>query len=144
MGAYHIGEFEKAFYKVLSKKDFDFIATGAAGFNKPNNQFSLVVKSTQQPYATFGAQTLPGCCGVLLVDHVRAKDPKKVLALIVKAASLAKYGVVMHTQIEGTALANQVESKHAFVNPKTGNLVEVHVIDVPPLKIKAVKAVGGE
>ena len=118
----------------------------------------LYTKGNGHTYARFMAQSLPGCCGVLVLYYVEGygrtqqttlKRAVDCVDVVCKAAKRAKYGCVLMTQRVDSAIVAVLpqelwRSAPVFVNGKTDRKLVMlyHLIDyvAPPPRVAAITA----
>ena len=95
----------------------------------PNKTFSLYSSSTPtKKVASFDAQPLPGCCGVLLLSNFKGEKLKFIITFIniaFKAAKRVGYGQVLLTLRQESAIIAGLTDiyQQTWRNGKTGNMV---------------------
>ena len=113
----------------------------------PNKTYELRSCKNNDVLATMTAQSLPGCCGIILF-HTFSGDADKVAKFIgigVEAGRRSGYGSALLTLREGSSIIELLPSHtgHTFVNGKTGNRITIVRIDIPQ-NVKPIKATEGE
>lgn len=89
---------------------------------------SLRERKSSKELARCRFQTLPGCCGILLLHNFSGLDGAVVqlVEIITRAAKKAKYGLVLFSlrigHWTGTSLTQ-------FVNPKTNNRIGLYGLE---------------
>ncbi len=104
---------------------------------------SFEVNSTSGPVAVFSLLPLPGCCGVVVSHHTEtvARLRNKglgdaFLRVRIRAARALNYGAMLATVLKTNRAEQALLGRNGWVltgelrNPKTGNLVEVHFLNL--------------
>jgi len=127
--------------------------------NKATDRYFLRTKKNGDNWATFKAETLPGCCGVAVLSHVNvyyyekaaeiARRNKVIVDMFVTAAKKRGYGLAMATQKATSAALpayDAWEHGQPFNNGKTDNDVLLLKLDLKQPKRTPVKYIetGGE
>ena len=127
MGARHHNRFVG--FVVAAATGRYFIQEQFDDYKKPNEvpykTLSLMARKTNNELATVKAQTLPGCCGVLLLHGFTgsAENCQKLIEFTTAGAKQAKYGLVLFTLRASGRTEDQLAT---FSNGKTGNQVTVY------------------
>src|SRR5208337_2425469 len=140
MGIQHTSEFTSKLHQISKK----YYVIAEERWNKEDVGETLYTFHSHADGSIVGrfqARVMPGCCGILLVYYLRANGKKAVdrfselFTLIQKAASAAKFGATLYTQVvdsQGYSIllkieANTLEGENAdfFTNHKTGNEIKV-------------------
>lgn len=133
MGAQHTSQFTRAlqaeargkFYVTQVIRDFE------RPDQHPYRRYALINRgSVGTEVAAMSAQTLPGCCGILLLHNFSGsdRDINAFIGMAVKAAARVGYGLVLLSVTAAhEAVAQGIGPQYAveFTNPKTGNVVRV-------------------
>jgi len=131
MGAQHQTQFV-GFIQAEAKGRY-FVQEHVEAYKRPDEipfkTVSLRARKDNAELAKVRFQTLPGCCGVVLLHNFSGTDENihAFLQVIRAAARRAKYGAVLYTLVQGHNVGGT--TVRTFRNPKTGNNVEIFVDD---------------
>lgn len=130
MGAYHIKEFA---HKVQAAAPTGyFITVNYQKDEQPSREFGLFRKRDDKQVASIKAQTLPGCCGVLVIHGLVGFQGHSGVVPLVQAitagAKKTKYGQAILTLLRDSVLIPELQHvgwhvAQTFVNGKTDNQV---------------------
>ena len=101
------------------------------------------LKSEKKTIAYFDLVTLPGCCGVIVSmhSHVTYQHRQKGIGALLNTYRILQakewgYGAIICTDISTNHFQNRILEKNKwlniaqFNNPRTGNDVNIHFIDL--------------
>lgn len=101
------------------------------------------VFANKEGVASFHLQTLPGCCGICVSYRscIAEKYRKKGLGSLLNSmriviAKEAGFGLMLCTDVVTNIAQRKILNKNgwkeltSFVNPRTGNTVSIHAIDL--------------
>ncbi len=109
-----------------------------------DQRYILINRKTTKEHAKMTLRSLPGCCGVAIL-HSFTGDPEHVAEFIklgISACKKAGYGQLMFTLRMNSKILDLVvktddDSRHSFMNGKTGNVVTSVHIDLKQAPPKA-------
>jgi hypothetical protein len=115
--------------------------------DKTEREYTVGIKGVSSNVLTFRARPLPGCCGVLVAYYIRPSHLKaaqqerlfkQTVEWIIEAASYAKFGAVLFTQVADSNGAKMLTGAvkegvvtNNFTNWKTGNELRAYVALTP-------------
>jgi len=134
MGAYHIQGFARKVQESAPRGHF--IEVSFDKKQQPSGEFTLYRSRDEKHVATVKAETLPGCCGVIVLHHLLlfGNNGEDALVNLIEAAAIgaqkAKYGLAVLTLLSNSTLIPELEHRGwnkstTFLNGKTNNLVTV-------------------
>jgi hypothetical protein len=134
MGAYHIKAYARKVQGSAPKGHF--IEVSFQKDEQASREFSLYRSRDEKHMATIKAETLSGCCGVLVIHHLTmfGNGGADALVNLIEAAAIggqkAKYGQALLTLLNTSILIPELEHRGwsksvTFLNGKTNNMVAV-------------------
>jgi hypothetical protein len=101
--------------------------------SRPERKYALVNRSDYKKVAGMTIQSLPGCCGVVLLSNfngAKAEDIAKFIDIACEAARKAGYGYALLTLRAESRILEVLTTgdfhRTGFLNGKTGNQVTVY------------------